>query len=223
MALEALQWEKPEEFEHRPEHDLESLFYVLVTICSYVEAPGCLCGPVALEKEKSICVNEWWSTYDRHVLARLKASQVSNLDKEVLSRFSPYWKDFCPVIQDLQKAIWKKECIVSNQQNVATHDAFLDILKKARDVYRDQEEEACVFAPTPEDQDVNSISHKRKNKNLNIESSSKRVRTQPENTGSISQSRPGPSRPCSSQTGGIRQLESEYQSGASFQFINYTA
>ena len=167
MALESLQWEDPKEFEHQPEHDLESLFYVLISICTYVEVPGLLRGPIPLEHERSICANEWWSTNDRHVLARLKASQVSNLDREILNRFSPYWNNFHPVIQGLQKAIWKKECIVSNQKNVATHDAFLDILQKARDAYHDQGEVACPFAPIPamnQDNDVNSVSQKRKNK-----------------------------------------------------------
>ena len=223
MALESLQWEDPKEFEHQPEHDLESLFYVLISICTYVEVPGLLRGPIPLEHERSICANEWWSTNDRHVLARLKASQVSNLDREILNRFSPYWNNFHPVIQGLQKAIWKKECIVSNQKNVATHNAFLDILQKARDAYRDQGEVACPFAPIPatnQDNDVNSVSQKRKNKSLDIDSSLKRVKMVPESTDSISRSRPGPSQPRSSQTGAF--LPNGYPS-TSFQFINYTA
>ncbi len=171
--------------------------------------------------KKSICANEWWSTNDRHVLARMKASQVSNLDQEILNRFSPYWNDFHQVIQGLQKAIWKKECIVSNQKNVASHDAFLDILTKARDAYRDQGEEACPFAPIPvpdPDDDVNSGSQKRKNDSADIDSSLKRVKMITDSTESISQSRPGPSQARSSQTGAL--LSNGYPS-TRFQFINY--
>ncbi|KJA13306.1 hypothetical protein HYPSUDRAFT_113970, partial [Hypholoma sublateritium FD-334 SS-4] len=104
MAVEALNWKDHEKFDHLPQHDLESLFYVLVTVCTYVDAPGYLRNPVPLKTDLSIPANEWWATFDRHTLARVKSSQVGDLDDQILSRLSPYWKDFHPVIRDLQKA-----------------------------------------------------------------------------------------------------------------------
>lgn len=129
MALEALAWKNPTHFSHQPKHDLESLFYDLLTICTYVEEPGHLRSPIPVDGDESICMNDWWTTYDRHLLARWKASQISHL----LSRFPPYWNDLHQAIRELYQAIWEKDGIAIDQRNVATPDAFLNILTKARD------------------------------------------------------------------------------------------
>lgn len=219
MALEALNWKDHTKFDHKPQHDLESLFYVLVTVCTYVDAPGYLRSPVPLKTELSIPANEWWSTFDRRLLARVKSGQVNNLDDQILSRLSPYWKDFHPVLEGLKKAIWGTERVTTTQENAATHDAILNVLKTARDLYRDQNEELCAFAPTSENEDANSISQKRKNRNLDVgKGGSKRIRTH--STGSLSRSRPGPSQTRLSQTGAVRQ--GGYRSQGSIQFIHYT-
>ncbi len=63
MALESLDWDIPEDFTHAPKHDLESLFYVILAICTYVNSPGSLRSHTPIEDERSLCVNEWWATY----------------------------------------------------------------------------------------------------------------------------------------------------------------
>lgn len=56
MALDALKWEKPNEFSHQPRYDLESLFRVLLAVCTYTAGPGSLRAPIP--QERSICLNE---------------------------------------------------------------------------------------------------------------------------------------------------------------------
>lgn len=131
MALDALKWEKPTEFSHQPKHDLESLFHVILTICTYVTGPCTLRTPIPAEK--SVCLNEWWAVSDRHRLARTKAGILSAFDDYVLNRLPPYWGDFQDILKDLHSAIWPKECSVLKQPNVATHDRFLSILLRAMD------------------------------------------------------------------------------------------
>ncbi|KJA21716.1 hypothetical protein HYPSUDRAFT_123415, partial [Hypholoma sublateritium FD-334 SS-4] len=94
MALESLQWEDTADFTHEPRHDLESLFYVILTICTYVDSPGCLRSAIPDEDERSLCLNEWWATLDGNLLARNKASHMTSLEHCVLRRLPPYWHDF---------------------------------------------------------------------------------------------------------------------------------
>ncbi|KJA17836.1 hypothetical protein HYPSUDRAFT_110366, partial [Hypholoma sublateritium FD-334 SS-4] len=101
MALESLKWVLPSEFTHEPRHDLESLFYVILTLCTYVNYAGCLRSPIALDDELSVCLNEWWATLDGHVLVRNKAQHIALLDDLVLQRLPPYWEDFHPYLRAL--------------------------------------------------------------------------------------------------------------------------
>lgn len=149
MALDSLGWMKPSDFAHQPKHDLESLFYVLLTLCTYTTGPGCLRAHIPEADEPSVCLNEWWATHDHHQLARNKGVMLSSLDLFVLSRLPSYWDDFHPVLKGLHKVLWPAECAVINQPNMATHDAFLKILNKAREEYSQAEETAhpLAFAP----------------------------------------------------------------------------
>jgi hypothetical protein len=74
---------------------------------------------------------------------------LSSFDYYILDRLPPYWDDFHPVLQGLHAALWPKECSVLNQPNVATHDAFLEVLTKAIRQYQAAEEVAYPFAPVP--------------------------------------------------------------------------
>ncbi|KAF9471666.1 hypothetical protein BDN70DRAFT_775931, partial [Pholiota conissans] len=94
MALDALKWKIPTEFKHLPKHDLESLFYVIITLCTYVNGPGCLRPSTPVANEPSLCLNEWWATYDHHSLARQKGVMLSTFKDYILERLPPYWNDF---------------------------------------------------------------------------------------------------------------------------------
>lgn len=144
MAIEALLL--PSKFLHEPRHDLESLFYVILAVCSYMTGPGWLRSPIPMEHELSIPMNEWWDTNDRHLIARAKALAMSAFEECVLNRLPDYWKDFHDVLFALRNAIWKESSVVLIQPNVATHDAFLKILVEARDRYRHSKEPATEYA-----------------------------------------------------------------------------
>ncbi len=147
MALDSLKWEKPEDFTHQPQHDLESLFYVILTLCTYVERPGHLRSRTPLPEDKSICMNQWWAIGDYHDLARSKALALSSFESFTLRSVPSYWDDFRPVLQKLHDAIWPLGCTVNDQPNMATHDEFFRILDEARKVYRTKNEEPLEYAP----------------------------------------------------------------------------
>ena len=146
MALDSLKWETPDEFKHEPRHDLESLFYVILTLCTYVERPGQLRSHQPLPQEKSICLNRWWAIGDYHELARSKAITLSSFKTYVLRSISPYWTDFFPFLEKLHKAIWPEPGVVIEQKNMATHKEFLRILSEAKEYYRNRKETPLEYA-----------------------------------------------------------------------------
>jgi hypothetical protein len=174
MALDALRCDVGSDFTHQPKHDLESLFYVLITLCTYTDAPGCLRSSIPGSDELSVCLNEWFATSDHHVLARCKGALLSSFHEYVLRRLPPYWNDFHPVLLALHSVLWPKECAVLNQPNAATHDAFLEVLTKARETYRERQEEACAFAPMPEMRARQTGLQKRKEHNGDVGEGAKR-------------------------------------------------
>ena len=141
MAIESLSQTKKTKFCHQPKHDLESLFYVILTLCTYTTGPGALRSHIPATYETSICMNYWWYFgQDQHELARHKATMVSCLDENVTSRFAPYWDDFIPFINDLRNVLWPSVTPVQAQKNVATHKGFLKVLTKARDKFKHEPE-----------------------------------------------------------------------------------
>lgn len=178
MAVEALEWTQRSEFSHQPKHDLESLFYVLLAICTYVDGVGRLRSPIPEIHEPSVCLNEWWAIGDYHILARDKLGLLSSFDNFILKRLpsSGYWDDFHQVLKDLRAVIWTDtERNLFDQKNTATHEAFLEVLIKARETYREKEgEEGYSFAPVTERQAGPSGLRKRKEHGGDVSRDAKR-------------------------------------------------
>lgn len=204
MALESLKWKFPSEFTHEPRHDLESLFYVILTICTYVNSPGCLRSPIPIGDEQSLCVNEWWATLDGRLLVRNKAQHITSLDEFVLPCLPSYWTDFHQVLRDLREVIWPgKDTNVMHAKNAATHDGFLAVLTKARDKYRESGEVPAAFAPVSDRQISYHTAQKRKGKDSDAFVETKRFKTIAGATLSLNRNRPYPhSNPAS---GSIRR------------------
>ncbi|KJA22968.1 hypothetical protein HYPSUDRAFT_201776 [Hypholoma sublateritium FD-334 SS-4] len=176
MAVEALAWKKPSDFRHQPKHDLESLFYVLLNLCTYVDGVGCLRSPIPKAEELSVCLNEWWAVDDYHTLARRKASILMSPDTFILGRMPAYWDDFHQVLKDLYAVIWTDSItFIRDQQNTATHEAFLEVLIKAREMYREKEgEEGYTYASITERQAGPSGLRKRKEHSGHVSRDAKR-------------------------------------------------
>lgn len=147
MALDSLKWKQASDFTHKPEHDLESLFYVILHLCTYTAGPALLRSHIPGSQEQSICLNEWSNLFDRHQLVRCKASQLDLFQDFVLERLPSYWDDFHPVLLGLRNILWGKESPILSQSNIATHDGFLRVLMEAREKFRDSNEEVRPFAP----------------------------------------------------------------------------
>lgn len=220
MALDALKWKTPTEFKHQPKHDLESLFYVLITLCTYVNGPGCLRPSTPVANEPSLCLNEWWATYDHHFLARQKGVLLSTFDDYILGRLPSYWDDFHQVLQDLHAVLWPiKNCAVLNQPNAATHEAFLQVLIRAREMYCEKAEEAYSFAPITEKQAGQSALQKRKESGGDGSEDAKRRKKLTNAALNLSRSKQGQSRSPSQVSSGARRTSSRLAAAASASII----
>ena len=147
MALDSLKWKLPSEFKHQPKHDLESLFYVIISLCTYVEKPGHLRSPIPLATDPTLCMDEWWAVGNHRDLARTKSIALNNFRSCTLACLPSYWDDFHPVLEKLRAVIWPDSYSVFEQQNQATHQAFWDVLDNARKIYKEKGEDLHVYAP----------------------------------------------------------------------------
>ena len=178
MALDSLKWKNPSEFTHQPKHDLESLFYVIITLCTYVEKPGHLRSPIPVANDPTICLDQWWAEGSHRELARIKGIALSSFKNCTLSCLPAYWDDFHPVLEELHAAIWAEKSFVVDQPNIATHKAFLRILNKAKKFYKAKGEEPYIYAPVV--QRPVSSSKRKSGAMASVSEDSKRRRKQPD-------------------------------------------
>jgi Fungal protein kinase len=125
MAIEVLK-----EQAHKPEHDLESLFYVLVWICSLWSSPGV---PKQLNLlQDQLPILNWADTMRSFSnIVDFKHGHVSlaSLFKErILDKFSQYFEPLKNCAEELRKLFFPPD-YGPNRDNRVTHSQFIAILK----------------------------------------------------------------------------------------------
>jgi hypothetical protein len=110
-------------------HDLESIFYVLIWVCSHMEGPETeRSDPHSLE---SLPVREWCSmNVDLRTLGLIKLSHLAYFEDSILRHFTPYWNDFKPYLRQLKSAFWPTSTMFPNPNNM-TSEKMLAILREA--------------------------------------------------------------------------------------------
>jgi Fungal protein kinase len=110
---------------HRPSHDLESLFYVLVYICTNLGGPG---TPRTLEELldfTSLPIAAWFvpeTSFEG--LATSKLGLAHAFEKRIVDRFSPYFTDIKPCVMELFRAMYPNGPQV---KSALTHDRMIEI------------------------------------------------------------------------------------------------
>ena len=123
MAVELLMEEKA--VTHRPAHDLESLFYVLIYICTNLGGPNTPRSLDELLKFRSIPIATWFApeaSFDS--LATSKLGVAHAFERRVVDRFSPYFTDIKPCVMELFHAMYPTGPQI---QSALTHDRMIDI------------------------------------------------------------------------------------------------
>lgn len=131
MAIEALLTTNGT-FIHKPRHDLESILYIVIFICTYVRGPGL---PVYRDSpEASLPIRTWFCDDNIKAIGSRKLANLQDYDVAILPYFTPYWHDFIPFFKDLIIACFPVSMSLPNEFQ---YEQVLGILKKAYDTVRE--------------------------------------------------------------------------------------
>ncbi len=126
MAIEAL---LNPIFVHKPQHDLESILYIILCICTFVPGPGLSLFEVDIARA-SPPIRSWFSSDEIREIGCRKLAHLESYDTAILPHLAPYWRDFAPFVRDLIKACFPvKPCL----RNELQYEQTLQVLKKAYD------------------------------------------------------------------------------------------
>jgi hypothetical protein len=123
MAVELLMDGK--KVTHRPSHDLESLFYVLVYICTNLGGPGIPRSLEELIRFSSLPIAGWFipeTSFEG--LATYKLGVAHAFERRIVGRFSPYFADIKPCVMELFHAMYPNNPQVKSS---LTHDRMIEI------------------------------------------------------------------------------------------------
>ena len=96
MAIEALLTTNGS-FIHKPCHDLESILYIIIFICTFVWGPGL---PI-YSPEASLPICTWFSGDNTKAISSRKLANLQDYDVAILPYFTLYWHDFISFVKNL--------------------------------------------------------------------------------------------------------------------------
>ncbi len=129
MAIEALLATNGK-FTHEPRHDLESVLYIIIFICTFVRGPGL---PI-YSPEASLPIRTWLCGDNTKAIGSRKLANLQDYDIAILPYFAPYWQDFIPFVKDLIVACFPVSMRLPNEFQ---YEQVLGILKKAYNTVRE--------------------------------------------------------------------------------------
>lgn len=144
MAIEALVAERNGDFAHLPCHDLESILYVILFICTFTKGPN-LPRP-DFETPDTLFMKSWFSTEPLKTIGYRKIAHFCKPDHSIIPGFTEYWEDFGPFALDLIRL-----CFPFNpsKPNKLTHKEMLSILDKAYTTVKEPPTKACTTVKAP--------------------------------------------------------------------------
>jgi hypothetical protein len=167
MSIEVLHNAGDKQIKQKPSHDLESIFYVLLYICTFFKGPdGMRRNHVDLEEMSSVAINDWFVMHKRfRDLADKKKGQLSQFETRFLNRFPSYFRDLRTCMNDLWNVLFPTPIGVADNlirdlsSCVATHDGMLEVLRIAYDQLPG--EDVVETDPVSESSGAKSLTKKR--------------------------------------------------------------
>jgi hypothetical protein len=118
---------------HRPEHDLESIFYLLLWICTHQAGPGLPRDDL----QKDFPIFKWVDPQKSFSdIADSKLTQCLSIkifESDLLDKFHPYFEDLKPCCRDLRALFF-----ANYDMRVVTYDAMISFLQIALDRLPDE-------------------------------------------------------------------------------------
>jgi hypothetical protein len=130
----------PQPYIHQPHHDLESILYVILYICTYFKGPGVMRTATDFPELRSVPLERCFRNDGIRDIGRCKIALMSTFKTSILPKFTPYWADFTPFVQRLIETCFPS---MPDFSNGLTHDSMLIILREAYDTIEESLPE-CV-------------------------------------------------------------------------------
>lgn len=135
-------------FNHELRHDLESILYVILWICTSMDGPG-IERRVVDPHFMNLPLHTW---FDRDAnlqnLGYLKLGHIIDSERAILSNFPPFWSPFKPFIKQLLSAFFPIHPIAGSD---ITPEKIIEILKNAAqqmDADEDRPDEVARLDPS---------------------------------------------------------------------------
>jgi hypothetical protein len=125
MAIEALISPK-EDFAHLPRHDLESILYVILFICTFTKGPDV--PRPDFETPSTLKMKDWFSILPLKEIGDRKISDMCQPKVSIIPGFTDYWADFGPFALDLIQLSFPSNPAFPSK---LTHTEMVSILEKA--------------------------------------------------------------------------------------------
>jgi len=137
MSIEVLHHVGDKQIKQKPTHDLESIFYVLLYICTLYKGPdGTKRSPGDMEEMSSVAINDWFVMHKRfRDLADKKKGQLSQFESCFLSRFPPYFHDLRSCMSHLWDVLFPSptgnadDPMWDLSSCMGTHEGMLEVLR----------------------------------------------------------------------------------------------
>jgi Fungal protein kinase len=176
MAIEIL-LEKGKTFYHHLRHDLESVLFVIIWICSHLE------GPEVERKDVANLAVRKWSNMELGLrdLGHLKLAHIEDAKRTLLPEFTSYWEDFKPFILKLIQAFFPTR---ASEPNSIDPDTMVSILEEAEMVVKEPSESSPRSSVEPADvetemHEYNVLKYGKNHRRGQEEAPRKRIRTEP--------------------------------------------
>lgn len=141
MALEALLAERNDEFAHLPCHDLESILYVILFICTFTKGPNL--PQLDFETPDTVSMRAWFATDTIKAIGCRKLADMCRPERTIIPEFTEYWRDFGPFVLELLQLCFPYKYNPA-YPNHLTHEGMLSILERASGAVREPPTNNCM-------------------------------------------------------------------------------
>ena len=130
MAIEILE---KSDTNHHPRHDMESILYVIIYICTFTDGPNL----IRRKGNQDICA---WFEEDKSLqdIAQKKMIHMLWARDHILPGITEYWRDFAPFLQELILSAFPGSIDVHTcPPNSLSYRSMISILSRAQDVVQE--------------------------------------------------------------------------------------